>query len=88
MTDMIRTGREGAVATITIDRPGEGNMLTLDMLRALAAAFRAAGASDAKVILLALGRRGVLPRARGQGSAVADRHGDAPERHRADPQRL
>ena len=52
MTEMIRTGREGAVATITIDRPGEGNMLTLDMLRALAAAFRAAGASDAKVILL------------------------------------
>jgi enoyl-CoA hydratase len=35
-----------------IDRGAEGNLLTLDMLRALAGAFRSAGASDAKVIAL------------------------------------
>jgi len=37
---------------VTIDRPAEGNYLTIDMVRELAAAFRAAGASDAKVIVL------------------------------------
>src|SRR5436190_18288626 len=52
MTDYIRSSREGAVATITIDRPADGNVLTLDMLRALTAAIRAAAASDAKVIAL------------------------------------
>jgi enoyl-CoA hydratase/carnithine racemase len=52
MTDAIIAGREGAVATITIDRPAEGNVLTVDMLRALTAAFRRAGDTDAKVILL------------------------------------
>jgi enoyl-CoA hydratase/carnithine racemase len=40
------------VAKITIDRPAEGNVLTLDMLRALTAEIRAAGASDAKIIAL------------------------------------
>lgn len=49
---VIKSGREGAVATITLDRAAEGNMLTVDMLRDLSAAFRDAGASDAKVILL------------------------------------
>jgi enoyl-CoA hydratase len=52
MSDLIRTSREGAVATITIDRPGEGNVLTIDMLRQLSNALRTAGSSDAKVILL------------------------------------
>jgi enoyl-CoA hydratase/carnithine racemase len=52
MSDFIRTGRDGAVATITIDRAAEGNVLTLDMLRALTAAVRGAGATDAKVITL------------------------------------
>jgi enoyl-CoA hydratase len=50
--DAIRVGREDAVATITIDRPGEGNVLTLDMLRALTEALAAASDTDAKVILL------------------------------------
>jgi enoyl-CoA hydratase len=48
----ITSGRHGAVATVTLDRAAEGNLLTIDMLRELAAAFRAAGASDAKVIVL------------------------------------
>ena len=48
----IRMTREGAIAAITIDRPAEGNLLSLDMLRALAAHFRSAGATDAKVITL------------------------------------
>jgi enoyl-CoA hydratase len=52
MSDAIRSGRDGAVATITIDRPAEGNLLTLDMLLALTAAIHAAGATDAKVIAL------------------------------------
>ncbi len=52
MSDMIRMHRDGAVATITIDRPAEGNVLTLDMLRALTATLRAIAASDAKVIAL------------------------------------
>ena len=49
---VIKSSRDGAVATVTIDRPAEGNYLTIDMVRELAAAFRAAGASDAKVIVL------------------------------------
>jgi enoyl-CoA hydratase/carnithine racemase len=52
MSESIRVTREGAVATVTIDRAAEGNTLNLDMLRALATAIRAAGASDAKVIAL------------------------------------
>ncbi len=49
---LINSGRDGAVASITLDRPGEGNLLTVDGVRDLAAAFRAASASDAKVIVL------------------------------------
>lgn len=52
MTGMIRTNRDGAVAHITLDRPSEGNVLTNEGLRDLAAAFRVAGATEAKVILL------------------------------------
>ena len=52
MSNVIVSGREGDVATITIDRPQEGNLLSVDMVRGLAAAVRAAGASDAKVIVL------------------------------------
>jgi enoyl-CoA hydratase/carnithine racemase len=52
MSDLIRSSRDAAVASITIDRPGEGNVLTLDMLRALTAAIKSAAASDAKVIAL------------------------------------
>jgi enoyl-CoA hydratase len=52
MSDLIRSSREGAAATVTIDRPGDGNVLTLDMLRALTTALRSAAASDAKVIVL------------------------------------
>lgn len=52
MSDIIKSSSAGAVATITIDRSAEGNALTIDMLKALAAAFRDAGKSDAKVIVL------------------------------------
>jgi enoyl-CoA hydratase/carnithine racemase len=52
MSELIKSSRDGVVATITIDRPSEGNVLTLDMLRALAGAFRSAGASGAKLIAL------------------------------------
>ncbi|MBO0759444.1 MAG: enoyl-CoA hydratase/isomerase family protein, partial [Bradyrhizobiaceae bacterium] len=52
MTDIIRVSRDDMVAHITIDRPAEGNLLTIEMVRALTAAFRAAGNTDAKVIVL------------------------------------
>jgi enoyl-CoA hydratase len=52
MSDVITSSRDGAVVTITIDRPAEGNVLTLDMLRALTARLKEVGASDAKVIAL------------------------------------
>ncbi len=49
---VIKSSQAGAVATVTIDRPSEGNMLTVEMLGELSAAIRAAGASDAKAIVL------------------------------------
>jgi enoyl-CoA hydratase len=52
MTDIIRSSRDGMVAGITIDRPEEGNLLTIEMVRALTAAFRAAADTKAKVIVL------------------------------------
>ena len=52
MNDVIRAGRDGNVATITINRATDGNQLTIPMVRGLAAAFREAGNSDAKVITL------------------------------------
>jgi enoyl-CoA hydratase len=52
MSESILVTREGAVATVTIDRADAGNTLNLAMLQALATAIRAAGASDAKVIAL------------------------------------
>jgi len=52
MNGQITSLRDGAVATVTIDRAADGNILTLDMLRALAACLRDAGAPDAKVIAL------------------------------------
>ena len=52
MSDVIHTSRDGVVASITIDRPAEGNLLTIEMVRALTAAFRSAAKTDAKVIVL------------------------------------
>jgi enoyl-CoA hydratase len=52
MTEFIKTKRDGAAVTITIDRAGDGNLLTIAMVGELAAAFRSAGATDAKVVVL------------------------------------
>lgn len=52
MTSVVEMNRDGAVATVTIDRAAEGNLLSIDDLRALAACLRAAAATDAKVIVL------------------------------------
>jgi enoyl-CoA hydratase/carnithine racemase len=49
---VIKSSRDGAVATVTIDRPEQGNLLTIEMLRDLAAAVRAFAATDAKMIVL------------------------------------
>jgi enoyl-CoA hydratase len=51
MTSVITASRDGAVATLTI-AGAEGNLLSLDDVRALTAALRAAAASDAKAIVL------------------------------------
>ena len=48
----ITSTRDGAAVTITLDRAQEGNLLPVDAVRELAAAFRAASATDAKVIVL------------------------------------
>lgn len=49
---VIRTHQDGAVATLTIDRAAEGNMLTVEMLAEFSAGVRKLGASDAKLIVL------------------------------------
>jgi enoyl-CoA hydratase/carnithine racemase len=49
---IVKSARDGAVVTITLDRASEGNLLSVDGVRELAAAFRAANATDAKVIVL------------------------------------
>ena len=49
---IVTSSRDGAVTTIMLDRPAEGNLLPLDGVLALSAAIRAAGASDSKVIVL------------------------------------
>jgi enoyl-CoA hydratase len=49
---IVKSAREGAVVTVTLDRPSEGNLLPVDGVRELAAAFRAASATDAKAIVL------------------------------------
>jgi enoyl-CoA hydratase len=52
MSEFIRLTLNEAVAAVTLDRGGEGNQLTIPMVRELAAVFREAGRSDAKVITL------------------------------------
>ncbi|HEY1545382.1 MAG TPA: enoyl-CoA hydratase/isomerase family protein [Xanthobacteraceae bacterium] len=49
---IVTSSRDGAVTTITLDRPADGNLLPLEGVLALAAAFRAASATDSKVIVL------------------------------------
>jgi enoyl-CoA hydratase len=48
----ITSSRDGAVATVTIDNAAQGNLLTVEDLRELATTIRAAGATDARVIVL------------------------------------
>jgi enoyl-CoA hydratase len=50
--EIIKTAQDANVATITINRGEAGNMLTVDLLRELAAAFRSVAGSGAKVIAL------------------------------------
>ncbi|MUL42493.1 enoyl-CoA hydratase [Streptomonospora sp. PA3] len=45
--------RDGAVATITMNRPGRRNALSLDQMRRLTAAFEEVAASDATGVILA-----------------------------------
>src|ERR1700755_2078653 len=49
---IVKSARDGAVVTITLDRAAEGNLLFVDGVRDIADAFRAASATDAKVIVL------------------------------------
>ena len=89
MSDQIKSSRDGMVATITIDRPAEGNVLTLDMLRALTARLKEAGASDAKVIALRSTGADFCKGRDPQGRAAEpDRAGHARPDPAADPRRL
>jgi enoyl-CoA hydratase/carnithine racemase len=51
--DLVLVRRDGAVVTITMNRPQRRNALSLDHLRALLVAFGEAGESDATGIVLA-----------------------------------
>jgi enoyl-CoA hydratase/carnithine racemase len=49
----VQVRRRGAFVTITMDRPERRNALSLDHLQELTTAFRSAGASDARGVILA-----------------------------------
>src|SRR5918995_1565567 len=49
----VRIDREGAVVTITLDRPEKRNALALDVMLALTAALHDAGESDALGVVVA-----------------------------------
>jgi enoyl-CoA hydratase/carnithine racemase len=51
--EYLQVAREGDVITITLDRPEKRNALALDVMRELTAAFREAGESDARAVVLA-----------------------------------
>jgi enoyl-CoA hydratase/carnithine racemase len=51
--DALSVRRDGDVATITLTRPERRNVLALDVLEALAAAFADVGRSDARGVVLA-----------------------------------
>lgn len=65
----IKTSRDGAVATITLDRPAEGNLLTLEDVKDFAAAIRATAATDAKLVVVR-GNGADFCRGRGGGAAA------------------
>jgi enoyl-CoA hydratase/carnithine racemase len=52
-SDSVLVKAEGDFTTITMNRPERRNALSLDLLRELTAAFRAAGDSDARGVILA-----------------------------------
>jgi enoyl-CoA hydratase/carnithine racemase len=52
-SDSVLVKAEGDFTTITLNRPERRNALSLDLLRDLTAAFRAAGDSDARGVILA-----------------------------------
>jgi len=54
-TDLIRAKREGALLTVTINRPDKANSLTTDMLISLRDIFRAAASDDTLHALLITG---------------------------------
>jgi len=53
VSDSVLVKVEGDFTTITMNRPERRNTLSLDLLRDLTAAFRAAGDSDARGVILA-----------------------------------
>lgn len=60
MSENIQLQIEGAVATITLDRPAKKNALTLDMYEGLVAAFAQAEADDTVKVTLLQGVPGVF----------------------------
>jgi enoyl-CoA hydratase len=64
----IKTSRDGAIATITLNRAAEGNLLSIENVKEFAAAIRAAAATDVKVVVLR-GNGADFCRGRGAGGA-------------------
>jgi enoyl-CoA hydratase len=68
MTGSVQVGRDGAIATVTIDNPGRLNALTTSMWRQLADAFRTlSGEEDIRCIVL----RGAGDKAFAAGADIA-----------------
>ena len=60
MTDLVRAHREGAVLSVTLNRPQKKNALTGEMYEALLAAFEAASGDEGVAALLLSGEGGVF----------------------------
>ncbi len=52
-SDFVKVDRDGAVTTITLDRPEKRNALALDVMLEVTSAFASAGESDATAVVLA-----------------------------------
>ena len=53
MSEAVRSQRSGDIVTVTLDRPEKRNALALDVMEALTAALAAAGATDARGVVIA-----------------------------------
>jgi enoyl-CoA hydratase/carnithine racemase len=79
MTDLVRTHREGAVLSVTLNRPQKKNALTGEMYEALLAAFEAASADHGIAAILLGGEGGVFTAGNDIGDFLAGAQSAAKE---------